>query len=182
MLVAFYILSFGGLVGAYDVLYYHMYRARLWQRPEAMMENVTHAIRALLFSTFFFLLLFVEARGSWWWLYPAVCTLEMLNTMSDTFLEKRSREPQGGMENGEYMLHVFLSVMIGAVMACMLFESWSWSTQPTELILRARDVPAPMFLGGVGSIAVGLGFFCFEGFNALRMASKIRRGVVALPA
>ncbi len=178
MLVAFYILSFGGAVGGFDVLYYHMYRGRLWQRPEALRENVTHAIRALLFATFFFVLMFVEARGAWWWLFPALCAVELVNTMADTFLEKSSRAPQGGLENGEYMLHVFLSVMIGAVMACMMFESWSWQTMPTELIIRAREIPAPMFMGGLISIAIGLGFFVFEGTNALLMALRIRRGAV----
>lgn len=172
MTVAFYMLSLAGAIGAFDVFYYHMWTCRLFERKESAAENVTHAIRALLFSVFFTVIMHVDARGSWWWLYVVVCAAEMLNSMLDTYLEKSSRADQGGLPNGEYCLHVVLSVLIGGVMVAMVSSAWAQSGEPTSIAWRPSTLPPMFALTGHLSIGMGILFFLFESSSVVRVLRK----------
>lgn len=168
MQLALYILCLAGAIGAFDVFYFHMYKCRLFTRPQSAAENVTHAIRALLFTAFFVVLLQVDARGAYWWIYPGLCLAELTNSMLDTYLERDSRADQGGLPHGEYCLHVLLSVLIGAVMLGMIVDSLPLRTQETALVWRSLDVPAYVVMASTASAFVGVLFFLFEGTMALR--------------
>jgi len=72
MYAAFYLLTIVGMVGAYDVLYYHIYKLRLYQHHDALWENFTHLVRALLFAVMLLTVLHVRAAGWWWFLYPTL--------------------------------------------------------------------------------------------------------------
>jgi hypothetical protein len=168
MLLAFYILTLAGALGAVDVLYFHIYVCRLYTRRQSAIENVTHAVRSALFTTFFFVIMFVDARGAWWWLYPALCAVETTNSMLDTFLEKGSRADQGGLRNGEYCLHVFLSILMGGVMMVMLLDTYPGAREETSFSLRQIVLPTFFVMGGYFSMAAGLGFCVFDGFHAVR--------------
>jgi hypothetical protein len=170
--IAFYVLSIAGLIGAFDVLYYHIYTCRLFTRRQSAAENVTHFIRALLFAAFFLTLMHVEARGAYWWFYPALVTVEMINSMFDTYLEKSSRADQGGLPHGEYCLHVVLSVLMGAVMTAMLIDSWSYRALPTAWVWRDLDVPGFLLGGGYFAMVMGVLFFFFEAGGVVRVLSK----------
>ena len=175
MIVAFYVLSLAGAFGAFDVFYYHIYRARLWTRPQSVYENMTHAIRALLFAVFFILIVHVEVRGSWWLLYPAICAVEMTNSFIDCALEKSSRLDLGGLDAGEYLLHVLLSIMMGAIVTAMLMSTYPSYAEPSYIGLRTLDVPPIMIYGSYLGAVMAIAFFFFEGSGVLRMLVKMKR-------
>ena len=77
MFGAFLFFVWPGACGPFVSFYNHTPPPRLWTRPQSVYENMTHAIRALLFAVFFILIVHVEARGSWWLLYPAICAVEL---------------------------------------------------------------------------------------------------------
>lgn len=175
MIVAFYVLSLAGAFGAFDVFYYHIYRARLWSRPQSVYENITHAIRALLFAVFFVLIVHVEARGTWWLLYPAICAVEMTNSFIDCALEKSSRLDLGGLDAGEYLLHVLLSIMMGAIVTAMLMSTYPAYAEASYIGWRTLDVPPMMIYGSNLGAVMAVGFFFFEGSGVLRMLAKMKK-------
>lgn len=164
-----------GAVGAYDVLYYHIYTHRLYKQPSAMWENVTHFMRALLFAVFFILIVHVQASGAWWWLYPAVIAVEFINTMCDTILEPASRKSLGGLPAGEYILHVFLSIVTGGALACMLWDTYPLLSEPTALTWRTLDVPDFLRYGSYVATVVAIGFFLFEAGSFVRQFAQRQR-------
>lgn len=180
MKAAFFLFMIAGAFGAFDVLYYHIYTHRLYKQPSAIWENVTHFIRALLFAVFFILIVHVEASGAWWWLYPGVIAVEVLNTMLDTILEPSSRKSLGGLPNGEYFLHVFLSLVTGAALACILWDTYPLMNAPTALAWRTLDVPEFLRMGSYVSTAVAVGFFLFESSSFVRQFIQRQRAVTEL--
>ena len=171
---AFYLLTIVGLIGSYDVLYWHWYRLRLFRLPAARWENLTHALRALLFATMMLVVLHVDARGWWWLLYPAVLGLEVTNTMSDVILEPKSRKGIGGLPGAEYVIHIFLSILTGAALACVIWGTRGLLQEPTALGLRTLDVPVTVRAGAYPSMVVALGMFTFElvGFFRLKAVAQ----------
>ncbi|WP_225411582.1 hypothetical protein [Stigmatella hybrida] len=172
MKAAFYLFMIAGAFGGFDVLYYHIYTHRLYRQPSAIWENVTHFTRALLFAVFFTLIVHVKAAGAWWWLYPAIIAVEFVNTMLDTVLEPSSRKSLGGLPTGEYILHVFLSLITGAALACMLWDSHGLLSEPTSLTWHTLDLPASMVFGAYMSTAAAVGFFAFESYSFLKQLSQ----------
>ena len=171
MVLAFYLLLLAGSIGAYDVLVYHMRKCRLYRRPQSAAENVTHALRALIFASFFFVIMRVDARGAWWWLYAGLCAAEIVNSMFDTYLEKGSRADQGGLPNGEYCLHVLLSIIVGGAMTSMLAGTFHTMHEPTSLTFRELELPPFFRFMGYASQVNAMGFFLFEGAAVLVVKS-----------
>jgi hypothetical protein len=169
MHAAMYLLTVAGLVGSYDVLYYHIYKLRLYRQHDAVWENVTHAIRALLFATMMVTVLNLECRGWWWLLYPVLLTCELTNTMSDTFLEPISRRNLGGLPPVEYSLHVFLSIVTGAALASIIWGTYPMLWQESAVQWRMPDLPLLVLPGAYASVLVALGMFVFESCGVIRL-------------
>jgi hypothetical protein len=162
MIAAFYLLTLVGLIGSFDVLYWHWYRLRLFAAPDARWENLTHAIRALLFAAMMLMVLHVDARGWWWPLYPLLLTFEVVNTMSDVIMEPRTRRNLGGLPAAEYILHIMLSLMTGAALASVIWGTRDLLWEPAFIGVRTLDVPLLPRIGAYGSVVVALGMFVFE--------------------
>jgi hypothetical protein len=113
------ILLFTSLIGAIDVLGFHLYRFRLYARPESAAEQVTHLARHALFLAMVAALLWSPP-----WAHAAVGVLfaaDLLNNGIDVMLERRSRESLGGLPSLEMLLHTLSSVGLGAAIA-----TWWW--------------------------------------------------------
>jgi hypothetical protein len=179
MKAAFYLLTLVGLIGSYDVLYWHWYRLRLFSLPAARWENLTHALRALLFAVMMLVVLHVDARGWWWPLYPLVLAFEVTNTMADVILEPRSRRDIGGLPAPEYIIHIFLSIMTGAALASVIWGTRHLFFEPSLLGLGTIDVPLLPRIGAYASVVVAIGMFFFELGGVLRLAPRARAVVPA---
>jgi hypothetical protein len=177
MYAALYLLTVAGMVGSYDVLYYHMYKLRLFQQRDAVWENLTHAIRALLYAAMMLVVLHVRLRGWYWLLYPALLSCELVNTMSDTILEPYSRRKLGGLPPVEYSLHVFLSIVTGAALASIVWGTYDLLFEPPSFALGSLDIPTFALLGSYSSVLIALGFFAFESCGFVRLLVQRRKAV-----
>jgi hypothetical protein len=91
-------------IGAIDVLYYHLYRFRLFERDHSVAEELTHLVRHVCFVALVALL----ASGVGGWADRVILVLlvvDLINSAADVLLEPRSRAPLGGLPAGEYFLH-----------------------------------------------------------------------------
>jgi hypothetical protein len=171
MEVTLYLFLAIGLVGGCDVSMFHIQKCRLYKLPSARAENVTHAIRALLFGSFLLSATYVQATGAWVFLYVGLCAIEVLNSTVDTLLETRSRAPQGGLPAGEYILHVMVSTLTGAALATLLSATLPHLAEPTALIWRVRPELAEAAPFIQVSVAISLLFFAFETFHVFKQGA-----------
>ena len=106
------------MIGAVDVMYFHVYRFKLYERPESVWEEVTHLSRHVIFLGIVASILVLEPRQA----VPvvgALFALDLLNTSVDVWLERGSRQGLGGLPSAEYLLHVLSSVGLGAAIATL---------------------------------------------------------------
>jgi hypothetical protein len=116
MTTVFELLMLASLIGAIDVLYFHLYRFRLYARAESQLEELTHLIRHVLFLAITALVMSGPGRATNQALW-ALLAADLVNTTLDVLLERRSRSSLGGLPSAEYLLHVLGSLLVGAVVA-----------------------------------------------------------------
>jgi hypothetical protein len=177
MEAAFYLLTIVGILGSYDVLYWHWYRLKLFQYPESRMENVTHAIRALLFALMMLMVLHVDARGWWWPIYPVLLAGEVTNTVADVLLEPKSRRNIGGLPPVEYVIHIILSILTGGALASVIWGTWNLLTEPSYLGFRTLPAPVFVLFGAYMSVVIALAMFVFELRGVFRVSRQARKGL-----
>jgi hypothetical protein len=134
-----------GLMGAFDTLYYHEWRARLTARgPAAYPELRLHAVRDFLYALIFASLPVLAFRGAWAAALAAVLTAEIVITLRDFMVEDRVRAGFGGVLPGERATHAIMGIVYGAMLAFLVPTLAAWWTQPTALAFE--PVAAPQFL------------------------------------
>ena len=99
-------------IGALDVLYFHIWKFRLYREPSARAETVTHLIRGFLFGAGAWLISSYRLDGAWFWAVAVVLLVDFVNEIADVALEGESRAPLGGLPTLESVIHI-----IGATFA-----------------------------------------------------------------
>jgi hypothetical protein len=110
------ILAAVGTIGAIDVLYYHLYRFRLYSQPGCVAEEVTHLLRNAIFLAIL-LVCMQPATEPWSRLMFFLFAADMTNSVIDVLLEKKSRADLGGLPSGEYLVHVLSTFGTGVAVA-----------------------------------------------------------------
>src|SRR5688572_1570406 len=114
MLIALWCLFAQGLIGAFDTLYYHEWRARLPTRGrEAAPELAIHAARDFLYGVLFCTLPWLQWRGRWVLLLWAVVICEILLTLWDFVIEVKVRRNLGDVYAGERVTHAVMGILYG---------------------------------------------------------------------
>jgi hypothetical protein len=127
------IMSVVAPIAAIDVLYFHLYRFRLYAHPASRLETVTHLMRALLFGVAALLLTHHEPRGAWYWAITGLAAADFLNNLADVILEPRSRAPLGGLPPLEYVIHIVGATASGVIAGAWAIGAWPLAALPTEL-------------------------------------------------
>ena len=141
MTTALYLLAAQGVIGAFDTLYYHEWRARLPARgPQAASELKLHAWRDFLYAVIFCTLPWLAWQGLWTLALSGVLLAEILLTLADFVVEIRVRKPLGDVYGGERVTHAVMGILYGAMVANLLPSLWTWCLLPTAL--------APTNVGG----------------------------------
>jgi len=135
------LLAAQGLLGAFDTLYYHEWRARLPARgATAAPELRLHAARAFFYGVLFGTLPWVAWEGAWLWVLAAVIVAEIILTLWDFIVEIAVRRDLGDVYAGERVTHAVMGILYGAMLACLMPTLRAWAAAPTAL----RCAPAPV--------------------------------------
>ena len=158
MSVALWLLGLLGVIGAFDTLYYHEWRARLpAQGPLAAPELRLHAARDFFYAVLFGTLPWLGWHGRWVLVLIAVILIEIILTLWDFVVEIAVRKPLGDVYAGERVTHAVMGIIYGAMIACLLPALWRWWSLPTGLVLDRPAVPA-LLIDALMIMAAGVFF------------------------
>jgi hypothetical protein len=178
MTAAFYLLLAMGLLGTFDVVYFHIYRCRLHLRPECQREVLWHTVRHLVYALQFLWVPHLRFQGLALVGLGVLYAADVFVAWADVWEEKDSRASQGGLPRGEYLMHVVLSVLVGLYLMSTFRAVWPDRLLPTAIVVSPPAVPAAlrawMTLMGV----VALGAFAHD---LTRWLSRRASGVAAAP-
>jgi hypothetical protein len=155
MLPATILLLAIGVIGAFDIAYFHTWRGALTKRPECRSEATVHVIRGFVYAAQFLLIPNVRLYGAWYAALVALFVIDAAVAMTDVLLEPKSRESQGGLPRAEYLIHIVLSVLVGALLWSVFTTTWGDWNAPTDIRI-APHLFWPTTVMAAGSIAVSL--------------------------
>ena len=145
MTTALWLLTMQGMLGAFDTLYYHEWRARLPAAgPGVWPELRLHAARDFIYAVVFATLPRLAWRGVWAYALAALLAAEILITLRDFVVEDRVRKALGGVYAGERVTHAVMGILYGAVLAFLVPTLDEWRRAPTALAPHAEAVPATL--------------------------------------
>jgi len=173
MIVALWLLAIQGVIGAFDTLYYHEWRARLPARgAQCASELKLHAARDFFYAVLFGTLPWLAWHGRWVWVLVSVLVGEILLTLADFVVEATVRKSMGDVYAGERVTHAIMGILYGAMIASLIPVLMAWSRLPGGLRLVPPDVPD---LLRWGLVMMALGVF-FSGLRDLYAALELPHG------
>jgi hypothetical protein len=131
---ALWLMALQGLLGAFDTLYYHEFRARLaGGLPGTAPELKLHGMRDLIYAGLFGTLAFWRWEGALAWALGGLILAEIAITLRDFVVEDAVRKPLGGVFPGERAMHAVMGIVYGAALAHLVPEIIAGASRPTGL-------------------------------------------------
>ncbi len=168
MIVALWLLAIQGLIGAFDTLYYHEWRARLPAHgAQSASELKLHAARDFFYALLFGTLPWLAWQGGWVLVLAGALIAEIILTLTDFVVEITVRKPLGDVYAGERITHAVMGILYGAMIANAIPALARWWTLPTALAVERAQIPdvlrwslfmmaAGVFLSGVRDLYAAL--------------------------
>lgn len=156
MHTASFLLLVIGALGAFDIAFFHMHRAKLLGRVECRREVLVHVVRGFVYAAQFLVVPNVRFTGAWGLALVALFTVDATVAALDVLAEPASRKEQGGLPAGEYFMHVLLSVLVGVMLHAVFAEAWAARFLPSSIELApnaplaVRLVAFAMAVGSAG--------------------------------
>jgi hypothetical protein len=125
-----FVLVLQGLMGGVDTLLNHEYLEQLPKRPEARREVGLHAIREAIYAVLFAGLGWFAWHGAAAYLIAGLVLAEIGVTTVDEWTENRIRV----LPQNERVLHIFLTLNMGIIVAILVPTLAKWIDQPDELV------------------------------------------------
>lgn len=148
MIVALWLLGIQGVIGAFDTLYYHEWRARLPARgKQAASELKLHAARDFFYGVLFATLPWLAWHGMWVLLLVGVFVAEIILTLTDFVVEITVRKELGDVYAGERITHAIMGILYGAMIAKLIPLLAVWWALPTGLVVDWVGIPAVLRWG-----------------------------------
>lgn len=142
MIVALWLLAIQGVIGAFDTLYYHEWRARLPARgAQCATELKLHAARDFFYAVLFGTLPWLAWQGRWVLFLAGVLIAEIALTLTDFVVESFVRKPLGDVYAGERVTHAVMGILYGAMIASLIPVLIGWWRLPDGLVMAVPDVP-----------------------------------------
>jgi hypothetical protein len=123
-------LALQGALGAVDTLVNHELIEGLRRRPEARGEVGLHALREAIYASLFGGLAWFAWHGAAAAVVGALLVAEVVVTALDESVENRIRV----LPQNERVLHVFLTLNLGVLLALLVPVLSEWSRQPGALV------------------------------------------------
>jgi hypothetical protein len=131
-------------IASVDGFYFHIYRYRLYARPESRYEHVLHTWNAVLFPLTIAPVFLAETTGAALWSAVFFNVLTLGIEAADVLCERASRASLGGLTPAEYLMHFGMSGLrwgyVVLALAAKPAEAWSAPSSWTWL------VPSPAHL------------------------------------
>src|SRR3954463_11251909 len=131
-----------GVLGGVDTLVNHELVERLPTRPEARREIGLHSVREAVWAILLAGLGWFAWHGAAALAIVALLVIELLITAVDEAVENRIRV----LPQNERVLHVFLTLNLGIVIALLAPMLLQWKAQPTGLVLMDHGVSGWLLL------------------------------------
>ena len=167
-----------GAVAAFDGLYLHLWKYRLYARPDSIYEHQLHTVQAFLFAPVVFLLFYANFGGLALWAAVAFIVVELVVEMMDVLSENDSRASIGGLSSEEYAAHVAAITARVAALALALAAKPAFAWDPSAPLVLAAEYPAWVTATAlqrlVGNAAIGA-------LHLWLMREKYRSASRALP-
>lgn len=179
MKVALWMLALQGVIGAFDTVYYHEWRARLPARGRQMASELRlHALRDFLYAVLFATLPWIAWQGLWVVVLAAVVVAEIVLTLADFVVEAFVRKPIGDVYPGERVTHAIMGILYGGMIAYLLPSLRAWWERPTGLVVAPPAMPE---LLRWALVAMAVGVF-LSGVRDLYASTGAPRGGWPWPA
>jgi len=131
-----------GILGATDIALFHMWAHRLRQHAPSRAELITHFLRGPTYCLLFFAIPSLALDGLWFVALLLLLLFDLGISVADFWLEPDSRRDLGGLPRGEYLLHVVMAMLFGALVASILYQEGHRMQAATALSWRGDDVPS----------------------------------------
>jgi hypothetical protein len=142
MTAALWLLLIQGVIGAFDTVYYHEWRARLPARaPNSIPELRLHAARDFLYAVLFGTLPWIAWQGLWLYVLVVILVAEIVLTLTDFVIEIKVRKPIGDLYAGERITHAVMGILYGAMVANLLPSLLTRWALPTALSVTPPAIP-----------------------------------------
>ncbi|HXI25826.1 MAG TPA: hypothetical protein VNG71_18355 [Pyrinomonadaceae bacterium] len=172
-------------IGAFDVIYYHLWKFRLFERPESFKEEITHILRGLLAPTLGGIVLIGRPAGLWFWVVVALFACDTINSLVDVMLEPASRLPRT-VPPLELASHFIGTTSTGAAWAVFMLSGWGTRSLPNALMPYTHSfLPSWFFPLAFGTLFAAYSLLFFEAFLFTRAILRRRSGagpLMNLPA
>jgi hypothetical protein len=129
-------------------------------------EVAIHVARGVVYALQMALVPNVRFAGAWYAAFVALFAADVAIAIADVLVEPASRRSQGGLPAGEYLMHVVLSVIVGAYLHALAQGTLPWAQMPTA-IAWAPAAPFALRAALAGMAATCLGVAIFEGLALL---------------
>ncbi len=142
MTLALWLLAFQGIIGAFDTLYYHEWKARLPGRGRAAAAELKlHAARDFLYAVLFGTLPWLAWEGFWVLILGVVIVAEIVLTLWDFIVEIAVRKALGDVYGGERVTHAIMGILYGGMLANLIPTLLQWWNLPGGLSVSLASVP-----------------------------------------
>ena len=144
------------LLGAFDGVYFHMIKYKLYQHPPARFEHQLHTFRGVIFLPITLIFFVWNSAGMLLWLGLFFLFVDFIAEIIDILIEKEARKDLGGISPFESVIHVtatgFRMASLGIILSLKPIEAYSWSARTCDF------ASLPSYLQYLGiAFAVGLG-------------------------
>jgi hypothetical protein len=136
-----YLLLVLGCLGAADILIYHSVAHGIRSHPASTMELVTHSLRGPTYAALFVLIPNFQLQGLLLWGLLALFVVDVGISIWDFSLERHSRQFLGGLPSGEYVLHMLLAILFGALATSVILITGPHLHAPTSFAYAPAPVP-----------------------------------------
>jgi len=168
LLVVLVLLVAQGVMGGIDTLLNHELIARLPQRPDARTEIGLHVLREAIWAALFAGLAWFAWHGAAALLIAAIVAAEIVITACDEFVENRTRV----LPQNERVLHVFLTLNVGAIIALLVPLLLAWGREPSAVVAQSHGILSWI----LSAIALAAATWSMRDLAAWR---RLRRATVA---
>jgi len=131
-----WLLLLQGVMAGADTVLNHEIIVKLPQKPSARRELVTHVCRELIWTVLLSGLAWYAWQGAAACVIAALLVAEVLVTAWDEFIENRTRV----LPQNERILHVFLTLNLGAIITVLYPLLREWGSRPTALVPSSHGV------------------------------------------